>query len=69
MSKNVIHSIKLTLYCCVQHLLNGFKGIDFGILKIFLLLYADYIVIMAETEGRGPGKGLNLLEHIVIGRN
>ena len=29
---------------------NGFEGIDLGFLKLFLLLYADDIVIMSETE-------------------
>jgi hypothetical protein len=42
-------------------MLNGFEGIDLGILKIFLLLYADDIVIMSETE-EGLQKGLRLLE-------
>lgn len=31
------------------YMLNGFKGIDIGMLKLFLLLYADDIVIMAES--------------------
>ena len=32
--------------------LNGCKGIDIGIVKLFLLLYANDIVIFAETEQR-----------------
>ena len=43
------------------YILNGFEGIDLGILKLFLLLYADDIVIMSETE-EGLHKGLKLLE-------
>ena len=42
-------------------MINGFKGIDIGMLKLFLLLYADDIVIMAETEDELI-KGLSLLE-------
>ena len=40
---------------------NDFDGIDLGLLKLFLLLYADDIVIMSETED-GLYKGLLLLE-------
>ena len=29
---------------------NGFKGIDMNTLKLFILLYADDIVILSETE-------------------
>jgi len=42
-------------------MLNDFDGIDLGLLKLFLLLYADDIVIMSETE-EGLHKGLLLLE-------
>jgi len=35
--------------------LNGFEGIDLDMFKLFLLLYADDIVIMSETE-----EGLNM---------
>ena len=42
-------------------MLNGFNGIDIGMLKLFLLLYADDIVIMAESEEE-LNKGLCLLE-------
>ena len=31
-------------------ILNGFEGIDLDMFKLFLLLYADDIVIMSETE-------------------
>ena len=42
-------------------ILNGFEGIEIGMLKLFLLLYADDIVLLAETE-QGLQKGLDLLE-------
>ena len=42
-------------------MLNGFNGIDIGMFKLFLLLYADDIVIMAESEEELI-KGLCLLE-------
>jgi len=32
------------------YMLNDFYGIKLGFLKLFLLLYADDIVIMTETE-------------------
>ena len=38
--------------------LNKFKGIDLGLLKLFLLLYADDIVIFSESE-QGLQEGLN----------
>jgi hypothetical protein len=41
-------------------MLNGFEGIDIGLLKLFLLLYADDIVIFSETES-GLQKGLDIL--------
>ena len=31
-------------------ILNGFEGIDLDMFKLFLLLYADDIVIVPETE-------------------
>ena len=31
-------------------ILNGFEGIDLDTFKLFLLLYADDIVIVPETE-------------------
>jgi len=31
-------------------ILNNFKGINLGLLKLFLLLYADDIVIFSESE-------------------
>ncbi|XP_052772033.1 uncharacterized protein LOC128211362 isoform X1 [Mya arenaria] len=43
------------------YMLNGFDGIDIGMLKLFLLLYADDIVIMADSEDQLK-KGLLLLE-------
>ena len=43
-------------------ILNGFEGIDIDMFKLFLLLYADDIVIMSETE-KGSTHGLFLLEH------
>ena len=43
------------------YMLNDFDGIDLGFLKLFLLLYADDIVIMSKTE-EGLHKGLLLLE-------
>jgi len=42
-------------------MLHDFNGIDLGVLKLFLLLYADDIVIMSETED-GLNQGLLLLE-------
>ena len=42
-------------------MLKGYEGIDVGLLKLFLLLYADDIVIFSETE-EGLRKGLLLLE-------
>ena len=43
-------------------ILNGFEGIDLDMSKLFLLLYADDIVIMSETE-EGLKHGLFLLEN------
>jgi len=40
--------------------LNGCKGIDIRFLKLFLLLYADDIVIFSETQ-EGLQEGLNVL--------
>ena len=40
---------------------NGFEGVDIGMLKLFLLLYADDIVLFSESE-KGLQHGLNLLE-------
>ena len=40
-------------------MLNDFDGIDLGLLKLFLLLHEDDIVIMSETE-EGLHKGLLL---------
>jgi len=40
---------------------HGFNGTDLGVLMLFLLLYADEIVIMSQTED-GLNKGLLLLE-------
>ena len=42
-------------------MLNALKGIYIGMLKLFLLLYADDTIIMAETEEELI-KGLSLLE-------
>jgi len=42
-------------------MLNTFEGVNLGILKVFLLLYADDIVLFAESE-TGLQKGLDLLE-------
>ena len=42
-------------------ILNGFEGIDLDMFKSFLLLYADDIVILSETE-EGLKHGLFLLE-------
>ena len=39
---------------------NGFEGVDIGVLKLFLLLYADDIVIFSETE-KGLQTGLDIL--------
>ena len=39
----------------------GFGGDDIGMLRLFLLLYADDIVLFAESE-QELQKGLNLLE-------
>ena len=41
--------------------LNGFKGIDIGSIKLFLLLYADDMTIFSETEV-GLQQGLKFLE-------
>jgi len=40
---------------------NGFEGVDIGMLKLFLLLYADDIVLFSESE-QGLQYGLDLLE-------
>lgn len=40
--------------------INGCEGVDIGLLKLFLLLYADDIVIFAETE-KGLQQGLHVL--------
>ena len=42
-------------------ILNGFEGINLDMFKLFLLLYADDIVIMSETE-EGLKHSLFLLE-------
>jgi len=42
-------------------ILNDFKGIDLGMFKLFLLLYADDIVVLAESED-DLKRGLILLE-------
>ena len=39
---------------------NGLEGVDIGILKLFLLLYADDIVTFSETE-QGLQAGLDIL--------
>ena len=39
----------------------GFEGVDIGMLRLYLLLYADDIVLFAESE-QELQKGLNLLE-------
>lgn len=39
---------------------NGCKGVDIGMLKVFLLLYADDIVIFSPDEN-GLQKGLDVL--------
>ena len=39
---------------------NGFEGVDIGVLKLFLLLYADDIVIFSETD-KGLQTGLDIL--------
>jgi hypothetical protein len=41
-------------------MLNGFKDVDKGKFKLFLLLNADDIVIVSETE-LGLQKGLDIL--------
>ena len=43
-------------------ILIGFEGIDLDMFKLFLLFYADDIVIMSETE-EGLNLGLFLLEN------
>ena len=42
--------------------LQDFKGIEIGMLKLFLLLYADDIVIFSESEA-GLQQGLDILEN------
>jgi len=42
-------------------ILNDFYDIDLEYLKLFLLLYADYIVIMSAIE-EGVHKGILLLD-------
>ena len=49
-------------------ILNGFEGIDLDMFKLFLLLYADNIVIMSETE-EGLKHGLFLLDFFVTDGN
>jgi len=43
----------------IHVMLNDFDGIDLGLFTLVLLLYADGIVIMSETE-EGLYKGLLL---------
>ncbi len=45
--------------------LNGSEGVDIGMLKLFILLYADDIVIFSESE-HGMQEGLNLLSEYCI---
>ena len=62
-----VYSIKTSCFKCYDfvclceehYMLNGLKKIDIGMLKLFLLLYAVDIVIMAETED-GLITGLSL---------
>ena len=42
-------------------LLQRYKGIDLGVLKLCLVLYADDIVLFSETDD-GLQEGLNLLQ-------
>ena len=44
-----------------EFLINGIDGIDIGLIKIFLLLYADDIVIFSSSA-EGLQDGLNQLE-------
>ena len=44
-----------------EFLINGIDGIDIGLIKIFLLLYADDIVIFSSSS-EGLKDGLNQLE-------
>ncbi len=46
----------------------GFDGIDIGFMKIFILLYADDIVIFSESAA-GLQSGLDILLHIARGGN
>ena len=41
-------------------ILKGFEGVDTGMFKLYLLLYADVIVLMSETE-TCLQKGLDIL--------
>ena len=47
--------------CEEEFLINGIDGIDIGLIKIFLLLYADDIVIFSSSP-EGLQDGLNQLE-------
>ena len=49
-------------------IINGFDGNDIGMLKLFLLLYADDIVLLIESE-IGFQQGLDILKDIVIDEN
>ncbi len=44
----------------MNYILGGADGIDIGMAKLFLLLYADDIVIFSETA-EGLQTGLNIL--------
>ena len=44
---------------------SGVKGIDIGMIKLFLLLYADDITIFSETT-EGLQQGLNVLEQYCL---
>ena len=46
-------------------LLNGYQGINMGMLKLCLLLYADDIVIFSETD-MGLQHGLDLLQEYCL---
>ena len=52
-----------------QFMLNNFEGVDLDMLKMFLLLYADDIVILSESKRELQNGKLLLEEYISIRRN
>mgnify|MGYP002153710323 CR=1 FL=1 len=47
------------------YILKVFEGVDTGMFKLYLLLYADDIVLMSQTE-TGLQKGLYFTERLLL---